>query len=486
MKLYSTSAFDRAKARKRGTMNSPKPTVLIQGGTLIDPSQNLHTKASLLCEGTSVSQIIPESDGPALAQARSSADRLLDAAGRIVCPGFVDIHMHEDPCDLPSDSLDRSIARSMALMGVTSALGGNCGTNKCHPSDYLDLVDRHGTATNVGLLAGHTFLRNLCGGTDKYGPVSDETLQRMIDQAKLALDAGCFGVSFGVKYIPGTEWKEIVGLAGLCRETDRLVSSHVRNDVSRVFSACGELARIGREAGVRVQFSHIGSMGGYGQMPRLLEQIEGYRREGIDMMADCYPYDAFSTDIGATTYDDGFLEEYQSDYSHIQLADGKYAGQRCTKEIFDELRAEAPDTLTIGYFMREEDVDLALRSPFVMVGSDGLRNGLLGHPRAAGTFPRVLSRYVKRGVLDLDTAIAKMTWIPAQRIGLSRKGSLAVGCDADVVIFDADRIIDRATFTSPALPPEGIDYVLMGGQVAVDHGHLVREDLGRSLRFGKC
>lgn len=119
-----------------------------------------------------------------------------------------------------------------------------------------------------------------------------------------------------------------------------------------------------------------------------------------------------------------------------------------------------------------------------MVGSDGLRNGDQGHPRAAGTFPRVLSRYVRRGKLHLSEAIAKMTCIPAQRMGLLHKGSLQPGFDADIVIFDPETIEDKATFESPALPPAGIHYVLIGGEIAAEHGQLVRDDLGRSLRFG--
>ncbi len=459
-------------------------TTFIYGGTLVDPSQNCCKKAALLCTDGKVTEIIEENDTEQILRRKAGADRIIDASGCVVCPGFVDIHMHEDPYDSRTDTLDKSIARSMVLMGVTSALGGNCGGNCGQPKTYLDAVDRIGTATNIALLAGHTFLRKLCGGTDKYAPISDSILHRMVESAQEALQAGCFGISFGVKYIPGTQWKEIIALASLCRKDDRLVASHVRNDVDGVFSACDELARIGQEAGVKVQFSHIGSMGGYGQMKHLLAQIEDYRGCGINMMCDCYPYDAFSTGIGETTYDDGFLESYQSDYSHIQLCDGPYAGQRCTKELFEELRANAPETMTIGYFMRADDVEMALRSPFVMVGSDGLRNGDQGHPRAAGTFPRVLSHYVRRGKLRLNEAIAKMTCIPAQRMGLLHKGSLKPGFDADIVIFDPETVEDKATFESPALAPTGIHYVLIGGEIAAEHGQLLRDDLGRSLRFG--
>ena len=217
-------------------------------------------------------------------------------------------------------------------------------------------------------------------------------------------------------------------------------------------------------------------------MKQLLEQIEDYRAHGIDMMCDCYPYDAFSTDIGATTYDAENFAAYQSDYSHILLCDGPYAGQRCTKEIFDEMRAIRPDTMTVGYFMRQEEVDMALMAPYVMLGSDGILVEDQGHPRAAGAFPRFLRQYAAGKKLSLIEAVAKVTTMAANRLKLEHKGNLKPGSDADIVVFDLERIEDRATYTQPVLPPDGIDWVLIGGETAVRNGELIRDDLGRSVR----
>ncbi len=465
--------------------------LLIYGGTLVDPSQGKSGPAALLCRGGKIKSVLRSPSDEDIEALKKNVSVSIDAKGQAISPGFIDIHMHEDPYDAEKDILDKSIARSMALMGVTSMLGGNCGDNLLDPEAYLDIVDRKHTASNIALLAGHTYLRQESGGTDKfstggvdkYSHIDDEMLKTMIHHGERCLQAGCFGISFGVKYVPGTEWKEISGLASLCRGEGLLVSSHVRDDVDGVYDAAEELARIGRECGVHVQFSHIGSMGGYGQMPRLLKQIEGYRDEGIDMMCDCYPYDAFSTAIGETTYDEGFLESYRSDYDHIELCDGPYAGKRCTKEIFDLLRREAPETMTIGYFMRQEDVDLALMKDYVMPASDGIRNGNKGHPRAAGTFPRFLHQYAVKGRLSLEEAISRMTYMPAKRIGLKHKGSLMPGFDADIVIFDPERIRDRATYEEPVLAPEGISHVIIGGKIAAKDGVLIRDDLGRALRY---
>ena len=456
--------------------------VYIHGGIVVDPSQELEGRADIVCIDGRVSEVIIEPAEQQGAMWIGKADLTIDASGKIVAPGFIDIHMHEDDYDPEADTLERNITKCMVRMGVTTAVAGNCGSNNAEPDVYLDAVDRYGTATNLALMVGHTFLRHQCGGHDKYAPVDDSVIEKMTRLGQRYLQSGCFGVSFGVKYIPGTRWEEIIELAKLCRKDDKVVSSHVRSDVDGVFEACEELAAIGREAGVKVQFSHIGSMGGYGQMKQLLEQIEGYHAEGIDMMCDCYPYDAFSTEIGATTYDAENFAAYHSDYSHILLCDGPYAGQRCTKEIFDEMRATRPDTMTVGYFMKQEEVDMALAKPYVMLGSDGILVGDQGHPRAAGAFPRFLRQYMASGKMSLSDAIAKVTTMAAERLQLAKKGSLKPGSDADIVIFDLDRVEDRATYTQPVLPPNGIDWVLIGGEVAVKDGVLIREDLGRSVR----
>lgn len=448
--------------------------ILIKNGRVIDPENNVDRIANVVIQGGKIEAVTDES---------CEADLVIDAADRVVCPGFIDIHMHEDPYDPNTDELDKSIARSMVLMGVTTALGGNCGDNQWNPASYLDMLDRKGTAMNLGLLAGHTFIRRASGGMNKYSPVSDEVMKRMIRLGEESLEGGCFGVSFGVKYIPGTTGDELKGMASLCSPQRRLVASHVRKDVDGVFEAVNEMAELGKELDIPIQISHVGSMGGYGQMAELLKQIEGYRRDGVDLTCDCYPYDAFSTCIGATTYDDGFLSDYQSDYSSILICDGKYRGMRCTEEIFAELREKAPETVTVGYFMKSEDIEMALLDPEIMIASDGLRNKDQGHPRAAGTFPRVFARYVRTGKLPLVEAVRKMTAMPAKRLGITNKGNLGVGADADLVIFDPKTIEDVADYHLPATPPKGIDYVLIGGETAVQAGVIKDDSLGRSVRF---
>ena len=450
--------------------------LLIQGGRVIDSRQGMDKTTNILIED---GKIAAYSDEPL------EAEEVIDASGKIVSPGFIDLHMHEDPFDSQTGKMAQDISESMLLMGVTTCMGGNCGDNYYPPDQYLDYMDEHGNCVNMGLFAGHTYIREACGGKDKYASVSTDTVDRMEALGQELLERGCMGVSFGVKYIPGTSWEEMVRLARLCSPDQRLVTSHVRNDVSRVFAAVEEMARLAKEANVPVQISHVGSMGGYGQMEQLLCDLESYRSQGVDMYCDCYPYDAFSTYIGATTYDDGFLDEYQADYDSVQLVDGTYAGQRCTKEIFDWAREHEPQAKTIGYFMKPEDIVMALRHPYVMLASDGLRSGKKGHPRAAGAFPRFICEYVKTGKVELTEALKKMTDLPATRLQLSKKGNLCIGSDADITIFDYEKLKDQATYEEPARAPEGIDYVIIGGQIAAANGKPVNRTLGRAVRFNK-
>lgn len=446
---------------------------LIQNGTIIDPSQGIHSKLNLLLEDGKVA---------ALTAGAVEAERVVDAAGGIICPGFIDIHMHEDPWDPQTDRLIPDIMTAMLRMGVTTAVGGNCGINTVLPSHYLDLMDRYGGPVNMGLLVGQTFLRERAGHQDKYTPVTDEELEELRRLARQELEAGCLGVSFGISYSPGLTQREMLASAEGCRGSRKFIAAHVRNDAAYIFDAVRELVELGQVLDIPVQNSHVGSMGGFGQMEELLAMLDEYRAGGLDLTSDCYPYYAFSTRIGETTYDEGFLERYQCDYQVVEICEGPYQGQRCTPEIFRELRKTAPRTLTVCHVMRPEDVDAALLHPSVMVASDGLMDSGKGHPRAAGTFPRFLRRYALTGNLTMDEAIRKITWMPAQKLGLDKKGTLRPGADADVTVFDPATIRDGATFDAPTAPPSGITAVLIGGEIAVMNGTVVRSDLGHSVR----
>ena len=451
-------------------------TTLIKNGLVIDPANLIQAKLNLLLEDGKIKLVTRD---------EPDADLIIDAAGKVVCPGFIDIHMHEDfvgDDGRIEDDDQRSIFRCSLRMGVTTVLGGQCGINRYDPVKYLDLVDKYGAPVNVALLVGHGYIREACGNKDKYGPVTSEELALMEKKIAEALHAGCLGVSYGMRYVPGLNRNEMIHTALPCVEKHKMIAAHVRDDAEGIFEATREFLDIAKKLAIPAQYSHIGSMAGFGQMKDFLAMVAEYKMNGVDVSCDCYPYYAFSTMIGATTYDDGWMERYHCGYDVIEMCEGKYKGQRCTKEIFEEERREHPEHLTVCYVMKEEDVDLALRTLNVMLGSDGIMNNGQGHPRAAGSFTRLFSEFVLKGKLSLEEAIRMCTAMPAEKMGLRNKGNLRAGADADIVIFDPERIKDNATFENPTLPGEGIDYVFINGEIAAKDCCVINGALGRAVR----
>lgn len=444
---------------------------LIYGGRVIDPANRVDGLLNILIEDGKIAWVGKECP---------AADKRIDATGKIVSPGFIDIHMHEDP--VVDGAIAPCIFETMLRMGVTTAVGGNCGINYHDPVDYLDLVDREGTPVNVAMFAGHEYFRKAAGAEDIYAKATEAQKQIMAENISRALDGGCVGVSFGLRYVPGADKDEFYRAAACCRKDRKIIASHVRNDAAAIFEAIDEFAQAGVDYGLPVQISHIGSMGGFGQMREVLRQVDAYRLNGLDIAMDCYPYFAFSTRIGTPTYDDGWLDRYGCDYDVLEFCEGKYKGQRATAQTFAEVRRDDPECITVCYVMKEEDVCMAYTHPGVMVGSDGLLNQGQGHPRAAGSFPRFLAEFARKGVVSLYSAIEKMTAMPANRLRLANKGRLNVGADADITIFDFEKIRDGATFAQPVLPPEGIDYVIIGGKIAAKDCAIVDGRCGKAIR----
>ena len=427
---------------------------LIYGGHVIDPANRVNSKLNLLVEDGRIAWI--GTDMP-------DADRHIDATGKLVTPGFSDLHMHEDPVQDGNNQQD--IFFRMLRMGVTTAVGGNCGINVYDPGAYLNIVDKDGAAVNVALFAGHEYFRKAAGAEDIYAGSTEAQKVRMTENIRTALDNGCVGISFGLRYVPGADKDEFFRAAECCEASKKLIASH------------------GVEYSVPVQISHIGSMGGFGQMEAVLQQLDAYRLNGLDIAMDCYPYFAFSTRIGTPTYDPGWLDRYHCGYEVLEFCEGKYKGQRATKETFDEIRADFPQCITVCHVMKEEDIRLAYRHPAVMVGSDGLMSNGQGHPRAAGSFPRFWAEFVRKGTISPYEAVEKMTAAAAERLHLTNKGRLNVGADADITIFDPEKMQDKATFDKPNLAPEGIEYVLIGGEIALEKGEILKNNCGKSVRM---
>lgn len=443
--------------------------LILKNGLVCDPANSIQ---SILNVGIRNGRIACLTSEPLPAAAE------IDCTGHIVSPGFVDAHSHED--DLREGYIEADITLRALRQGVTTLVTGNCGDAPRDLPAYCAAYDGK-QPVNMALLAGHTTIRRLCGARNKYAPVDEATLAAMCETLERQLTEGAKGLSMGIRYEPGMTLGEMCAMAAVVKRFGGVLAAHVRGDAFEIYDAIEEFLEIGRRTGVRLQISHIGSMAAYGQMAEVLSYVD--RRaaaEGLDVRIDCYPYDAFCTSIGATTYDDGFLDRYH-DVTRIELTDGEYKGFIPNMEVFEKVRREHPEYLTIAHVMNGAEVDMALTHPRTMLGSDGVLLNGAGHPRAAGAFARFLAQYVfERKLLSLNEGIAKTTCEAAARFGLDR-GTLGVGRAADVTVFDPKRLQDKATFAEPALPPEGVRLVLLGGVVALQDGKVLHTDLGKIL-----
>lgn len=393
----------------------------------------------------------------------------IDLQGEKVAPGFIDIHMHggevNAPCIFYAEIFDY-----MALMGVTTCVGGNCGLGNSEILKFKNL----GLPVNYLSLIGHGALREKAGCVDRYRAASNDQLEKMIVLLEENLEGGSLGLSFGLEYTPGAPIDELIRLCRVVsRYPKKIVSAHYRFDAARALEAIAELIIVARDAGVRFQISHLNSCTAFGQTDEGLRMIDAAYREGVDLGVDAYPYAAFSTFIGSAVFDPGCFEKWGVSYEAVLVCEGRYRGQRCSEEIFNYIRKHEPDNLVVAFVMKEEEVVRAIRHPLVMVASDGIIKDGQGHPRAAGAFPRVLGRYVREEKhLNLIEAVNKITLMPALRLNLATKGRIKEGYDADITIFNSATIIDRATFENPTEPPDGIEYVFVNGIKVVEKGSL--------------
>ena len=406
----------------------------------------------------------------------------LDARGKVVSPGFIDIHMHEE--HFAEEGEHYVIAQMMLEMGVTTAVGGNCGMQNQNLSYFKEVLDRlGGSPVNYIMLAGYnTFRYEL--GIGRYETASQEQREAIRKLLQRELNEGAYGISFGIEYDPGITTEEILFAIGVTEDPNLLVSAHYREDCLHDINPVQEMIEIAEKIPMKFQISHLSSCSAMGLMQESLDAINEAMKRNPKLNYDTYPYNAFSTHMGSAVFEDGCIEGWHKDYSDILLTDAPYKDIRCTKEIFEKVREEYPDMLAVAFVMNEEEIAAAIANPNGMVASDAIINNGNGHPRAAGTFPRVLGKYVREDkALPLIDAIRKMTLEPAKRMDLDQKGRIELGCDADLTIFNPDTIIDGATFSNLHIQPEGIEAVFIDGKLALKNKVTINNRLGKYIAY---
>lgn len=528
---------------------TPAFSLVIKGATVLDGTGGPAWKSDLGIKGDTIVAL-----GDISAE---QGHQVIAADGMCVSPGFIDIHTHSDYSILAYPE-----AESRVYQGITTELTGNCGgsiaplsgvdverrrreiaeeidtrADWADVSSYFARIESEGMALNQVFLLGQGTLRNNAVGQVSR-PLAPEELSSVLVAVEEGMEQGAIGISTGLEYVPGsyTPAEEIVAMAQIVARRGGLYATHIRDEGASLLAAVNEAIDVGRKTGVRVEISHFKAAGrpNWNKQDASIHLVESGRRSGVAVLADAYPYHAYST--GLKIYIPGWAQEGGDDaliarlkdtatreqigsevaaaiandpgsYQAIVIAGTKteqnrsfvgknleeiaeYWGLSPLEVLLRLVEEEKGNVSFVGFGIRPENVEKVLAHPLVMVGSDGEVMAPRGraaqsqpHPRNYGTCPRVLAYYCReRNLFDLPTAIRKMTSMPADQIGLRDRGRIAKGKKADLTIFDPKLVKDLATFTDPHQYPVGLSDVIVNGIRVIEAGKHTGRRPGRVLR----
>jgi N-acyl-D-amino-acid deacylase len=530
--------------------------VIIKNGRIIDGTGNPWFKADIGIVGGAIAAV--SRTGEAM-----EGRRVLDATDKVVSPGFIDTHSHDDAYVLIDPQCSQKV-----LQGVTTDVIGNCGFSLAPLSDthcndfkaasalmggnqlgddfwslrafaqYIERLDAAKLGINVVPLVGHGTIRIAVIGYENRTP-SESEMAQMKQMTEEAMQAGAFGLSSGLIYVPANyaHTEEVIELARVAANYNGIYATHMRSEGDYEMEAIGETLKIARQADLAAHIAHhkVAGQKNWGNSRLTLKTFADARAEGLTVTWDQYPYKAGSTFLPAAlpphiqaqgarqvaeklkdpVVRREIRQEIESSdnpswenliggagFDNIVVSAAPRHPDFVGKSIaaiaqltaqdpfdiyFDLVVAEQMEAGIVIFMMDDEDIERILKDPGTMIGSDGIPafGSAKPHPRMTGTFPRVLGRYAReKGVITLEEAIRKMTSLPAQTFGLYKKGVLRPGMDADLVLFDPDTIIDQSTFEDPLQPPAGIHWVIVNGEIAVEGGKIAGATSGKVLRRG--
>ena len=457
----------------------PSDTLIIMNAQLADGLGGPLLQGSLRIRGdriASIGNLVPAPGEPTV-----------DAGGLVLAPGFIDVHNHS------VDGLDSNpLAETQIAQGITTAVQGPDGSSPWPIKDWVASRRKNPAALNLAVFAGHATIREQVMGKDFKRVATPQEIEKMAQLTWEAMNEGAIGLSSGLEYEVGSysSTAELIAMARSAAEHGGIYSTHIRDEADKSFDALVEEIEIGEQARIPIDHSHIklGTVNVWGRASEYIHVIEEARKRGIDFLADCYPYDAWHSNLKVVVPDKQYqnpksvekaladlggadrlsISEFKPNptYAGHTLAELAKANKLSPVEMYIRMIREGDaansEASVIGHSMIESDIRAFYQRPWVMVASDGGIGSR--HPRGAGSFPRVLGRFVReKHWLTLPEAVRKMTSLPAERLGWKDRGVLREGAYADLVLFDPATILDRSTFAKPQELPVGIEKVFVNG-----------------------
>lgn len=505
--------------------------LLLRGGTIFDGSGKPGFEGDIAIRGERIVAVGAFEQG--------NIGRTIDCTGLVIAPGFIDLHNHSDGqiSDEESDAQNSMQSRRIVsdttqaavcylTQGCTTMVTGNCGGGAVEVDAFYEALEENRPGVNVAHLLPHGALRGKVIGQTRRPPTPEE-LKKMEALAREAMQAGAWGMSTGLQYVPGSfaDIDELCAIATVIGQEGGIYASHIRNEGDELIEAIQEAIEIGRRSNLPIHVSHLkaSQRRNWGKVRPAAVLIEAAQKEGIRVTADQYPYGASSTSITAMLLPDeereggtaAIVKRLEDPETFNRLRDliekglearGEIMVASCPEhpawvgKLISDIAGEeqrppvevaleiirCPDESGVSFSMDEKDVRYVMTLPWVAVASDGsakIDDGTCPHPRSFGTFPRRIGKYaIEENVIPLESAVRSASGLPADILGLTERGYLKQGFIADVVVFDPATFRDHATFQEPFHLSTGVRCLLLAGKLAIDDGAVKLTDAGRPLR----